>query len=130
MIPILSATGDHSFASEGEQVRNEQYRSLWALTAIMLLLSCNVSAQDDLSQRITDFVQTNMAEHEVMGTVLAVVTDDEVIYNRGFGVKNMYTMEPETSQSLFHMASVTKTFVAAALMPLHEKGLLDVDAPG
>ncbi len=111
-------------------MRNEQYRSLWAMMAIMSLLSCNVSAQDDLSQRITGFVQTNMAEHEVTGMVLAVVTDDEVIYNRGFGVKNMYTMEPETSQSLFHMASVTKTFVAAALMPLHEKGLLDVDAPG
>jgi len=34
-----------------------------------------------------------------------------------------------TSKSLFHMASVTKTFVATAVMQLSEKGKIDLDAP-
>lgn len=34
-----------------------------------------------------------------------------------------------TSKSLFHMASVTKTFVATAVMQLVEEGKIDLDAP-
>src|SRR5205085_10165413 len=34
-----------------------------------------------------------------------------------------------TPETLFHLASVTKTFVATAILQLAERGRLDIDAP-
>lgn len=74
-------------------------------------------------------IEEMMAENEVQGFVISVVSKDDVLFKNTYGVKNMYSQEPETNESLFHMASVTKTFVGTALMQLHEQGRLDVDKP-
>ena len=96
----------------------------------MILLPSTVLANDaKLDQVLTPLIEEAMAEHNVQGFVIAVTSKDEVLYQKTFGSKNMYTKEPETNESLFHMASVTKTFVGTALMQLHEQGRLDVDKP-
>ena len=48
----------------------------------------------------------------------------------GFGVKNLaHDHDPVTPRSLFHMASITKTFVATSIMQLVEAGKINLDAP-
>lgn len=93
------------------------------------LVPARLSAADFPSQDVTDLILGEMKKYDVQGVALAVVSKDAVLYEETFGVKNMYTQEPVTGSSLFHMASVTKTFVATALMQLHETGKLDVDKP-
>ncbi len=99
---------------------------LLILTLLPGMLAAN---EAELEQTLTPFIEQMMEEHNVQGFVLAVTSKDEVLYQKTFGIKNMYTKEPETGGSLFHMASVTKTFVGTALMQLHEQGRLDVDRP-
>jgi CubicO group peptidase (beta-lactamase class C family) len=36
---------------------------------------------------------------------------------------------PVTAETLFHMASITKPFVATSVMQLVEQGKVDLDAP-
>jgi CubicO group peptidase (beta-lactamase class C family) len=44
-------------------------------------------------------------------------------------VLNVETQVPVTPDTLFHLASVTKTFVATAILQLAERERLDIDAP-
>lgn len=83
----------------------------------------------ELDAIFTPMIERMMVDNNVQGFVFSVVSKDDVLFKKTFGVKNLYTQEPETGASLFHMASVTKTFVGTALMQLHEQGMLDVDKP-
>lgn len=47
----------------------------------------------------------------------------------GLGVMKIGEDKPITPETLFHMASITKPFVATSIMQLVEQGLLDQDSP-
>ncbi len=63
------------------------------------------------------------------GLEVGVVRHNELAYAKGFGVRNSKTEEPVTPQSLFHMASVSKPFVATGIMQLVELGKIELDEP-
>ncbi|MGA7670990.1 MAG: serine hydrolase domain-containing protein [Nitrolancea sp.] len=58
---------------------------------------------------------------------LAVTHHDETVLARGFGVMRVDRPAPVSDTTLFHMASVTKPFVATAVMQLVERGQLSLD---
>ena len=66
---------------------------------------------------------------EIPGLSVGVVQDGEIVYLKGFGVQSLETRVPVTTDSLFCVASVSKTFVATAVMQLAERGEVDLDAP-
>lgn len=69
-------------------------------------------------------------EQELPGFAIAVVEDNRVAYAAGFGVRKITGKDDlMTTRSLFHMASITKPFVATSIMQLVEKGKVDLDAP-
>src|SRR4029453_17712809 len=78
-----------------------------------------------LQPRIEDFVR----KQEIPGLAIAVVDDGRVVYEHGFGVQSLKAADPVTPRSLWHMASITKPFVATAVMQLVEKGKIQLDAP-
>jgi len=57
----------------------------------------------------------------------AIVKDGELVWARGFGLayreKNMVADE----NTIYLVASISKTFTATAIMQLYEKGLIDID---
>lgn len=69
-----------------------------------------------------------MGKNFIPGLAVGIVYDNEVIYRKGFGVKNIETKEPINEHSLFHMASVSKTFVATGIMQLAEQGKMNLDS--
>ncbi len=80
--------------------------------------------QNQLEPKIKDEIQKGRLPAFVIG----VVKNGKLIYAKGFGFAKLGTDTPVTSRSLFHMASVTKTFVATAIMQLVEQGKIDLDA--
>ncbi|MGZ5399265.1 MAG: serine hydrolase [Nocardioides sp.] len=78
-------------------------------------------------------VETFLASHDVAGLAVAVVRDEEVV-SRGFGVRDVGSGAPVTPETMFHLASVSKPFVATAVVSLataRDDGepMLDLDAP-
>jgi CubicO group peptidase (beta-lactamase class C family) len=69
-----------------------------------------------------------MSKKFIPGLAVGVVYDNEVIYTKGFGVKNIETKDLINEYSLFHMASVSKTFVATGIMQLVEQGKIKLDS--
>jgi CubicO group peptidase (beta-lactamase class C family) len=70
-----------------------------------------------------------MARHGTPGLAIGIVADGRVVYARAFGSMALGSVEPVTTKSLFHLASVTKLFTALAAMQLEQAGKLDLDAP-
>ncbi|GAB3430127.1 serine hydrolase [Flindersiella endophytica] len=66
---------------------------------------------------------------ELAGLAVSVVQGEESIYTGGFGVQSRETGSPVTPDSMFRVASMTKPFVATAVMQLVEAGQVRLDAP-
>src|SRR5262245_4937625 len=85
---------------------------------------------DRYDQTLRPVIDRLMREQQLPGLAIAVVERGRVAYAAGFGVRNVaHPGEAITTRSLFHMASITKPFVATSLMQLVESGRLDLDAP-
>lgn len=82
-----------------------------------------------LEEQLEPLIQQTLATFELAGLAIGIVRGDAIVYARGFGVKHLETREPITATSLFHLASLSKAFVATAIMQLAEQGKLDLDAP-
>ena len=67
--------------------------------------------------------------HPAVGLAVGVVRNGRLDYFRGHGVANVATGRPITEDTVFRIASISKTFTAIAVMQLYEQGLVDLDAP-
>lgn len=61
------------------------------------------------------------------GAAVLLVKDNEVVYQKGFGVADMVTREPITSRTLFNLGSVSKTFVAYGILKLAQEKRLSLE---
>lgn len=98
----------------------------------LLLLSLAAYAQENdnrFKEQLEPVIKQVMQQTGMPGFAIAVVADQKVVYSAGFGVKNLTSKEPISAQSLFHMASITKPFVATSIMQLWEQGKIDLDSP-
>jgi CubicO group peptidase (beta-lactamase class C family) len=75
------------------------------------------------------FTRAELKRNNVPGCAIAVVVEGEVAFAKGFGVANVETREPVSSNMLFRIGSTTKMFTAAALVSLVEEGKVKLDAP-
>jgi CubicO group peptidase (beta-lactamase class C family) len=57
------------------------------------------------------------------------VRDTQVIYAKGFGWADVEAQRPVTPETIFYIASTTKSFTGLAAVLLDEQGRLDLDAP-
>jgi CubicO group peptidase (beta-lactamase class C family) len=61
------------------------------------------------------------------GGVVAVVRGGKLVFARGYGMANLEHGIPNTPETVYHMASVSKQFTAFAILLLAEQGKLSLD---
>jgi CubicO group peptidase (beta-lactamase class C family) len=79
--------------------------------------------------RLEATVAEMIADGRLAGVSVGIVRDGKLAWSGAFGVRDLETCEPVTERSLFHLASVSKPFVATALVQLAERGAVALDAP-
>lgn len=112
-------------------------RRRWcASVSVGVLLSgaaAGESATGDLAKRLRKqfepVLDQAIKDHDIPGFVMAVVADGKTVYTVTRGVRSLGGQEALHARSLFHMASVTKPFVATAVMQLVEAARVDLDQP-
>ncbi len=57
----------------------------------------------------------------------AIVKDDECIWTDGFGLYDRENNKKANEETIYLVASISKSFTATAIMQLYEKGLFDLD---
>ncbi len=78
---------------------------------------------------LNSFIQQELADKELSGITIALVDDQQIVWQQGFGFSNPATQTPITSETVFRVGSVSKLFTDLAVMRLAEQGKLDLDAP-
>ena len=79
--------------------------------------------------RARAFVRALVVEENLPGLSLAVGVAGEVVWAEGFGWADIDERRPVTPTTLFRIGGVAKPMTATAVGLLHERGLLDLDAP-
>ncbi len=79
--------------------------------------------------RFESFISEIMAQEHVAGAAVGVSLRGQAIYARGFGEGSIETRRPVTEDTVFGIASVSKSFAALAVMQLVDDGLVDALAP-
>ena len=82
---------------------------------------------DPIIKVIDSIVISHQQAYEVPGLAIGIIKDNKWFYFKGVGVQGLDSKAPLNEQSLFHMASVSKPFVATAIMQLVEAGKLKLD---
>ncbi len=78
---------------------------------------------------IDDYVIQQMTDENIPGLAVVVVQGEEIIYLKGFGVTSLSDPSPITPQTIFDLASISKSFTALGVLLLRDDGLIDLDAP-
>ncbi|WP_419722994.1 serine hydrolase domain-containing protein [Sphingobium aquiterrae] len=61
------------------------------------------------------------------GLVYGIVADGRLVHVKGLGVQDIVQKRPVTPDSLFRIASMTKSFTALSILKLREQGKLSLD---
>lgn len=101
---------------------------LFACTLLRLPGASAQQQEDRYKQQLAPVIQKVMNDTGMPGFAIAVVENQKVVYAEGFGSRSTGANDPISPRSLFHMASITKPFVATSIVQLWEKGKLDLDA--
>jgi CubicO group peptidase (beta-lactamase class C family) len=79
------------------------------------------------AEEMDTYVQAVAKAFNVPGIAVAVVKDGHVVYEQGFGLRNLDTKKPVDRRTKFCVASITKSFTATSLEMLADRGKLKMD---
>jgi CubicO group peptidase (beta-lactamase class C family) len=79
--------------------------------------------------KIEAVVTSMMSARGIPALSIAVVTDNKLSWQKGFGIADLENSIPAKTSTVYRIASVSKAITAVAAMQLVERGKLDLDAP-
>jgi CubicO group peptidase (beta-lactamase class C family) len=104
-----------------------------ALVALLLWTDASnaqtPAADSKLLGDLDDVVTKVIAEWKVPGVSVAVVKNGKVIYAKGFGFRDVEKKLPVTTDTLFAIGSVSKSFTSLIFGVLNDEGKVDWDQP-
>ena len=77
---------------------------------------------------VDDFMSRKMSEFHVPGITFVMVNDGRILFSAGYGYADVdQKLRVDPANHIFNLASISKTFVATAIMQLAEQGRISLD---
>ena len=70
-----------------------------------------------------------MKAGKIPGLTLVIIGSDEPVFIKGYGYADLDKKTPVTEETLFELASCSKSFTALAALQLERKDLINLDSP-
>jgi len=108
---------------------------LWSLVLIyfgLFIAHCEQSQtnkEDALGDNVDKLVQDKMIQEHIPGLALAVIKDGKILKAQAYGLADMDSKVSVTTDPAFRIGSMSKQFVATAIMMLVEEGKLHLGDP-
>lgn len=99
---------------------------------LYLILTPVVFAQNEIDSRLNGLdtiITRTLGKWNIPGCAVTIVEKNKIIYERGFGYRDLRTKKTIEENTIFHIASCTKSFTAALIGILNEEGKIDIDKP-
>src|SRR5713101_9974417 len=74
------------------------------------------------SARVAAYVTVEMAKQHIPGVAIAVLKRGRVLLAKGYGMADVECSVPATKDTVFDIASLTKSFTAIAVLMLVQEG--------
>jgi len=105
-------------------------RSHWCVLVLFadLLVASTALAQDPFAG-IDQYVGEGLEKWQVPGLAIAVVKEGKVVLVRAYGNRQLGRDAPVTAETMFPIASCTKSFTACCIAMLVDEGKLSWDDP-
>jgi CubicO group peptidase (beta-lactamase class C family) len=103
---------------------------------ILSLVICSGAAQAEAPapsasklQLLTSFFENEVAARRIAGAVVLIQQHGRPVYLKTFGVRNVRTNRPMTTDTIFALRSMTKPITCVAAMMLIDAGKMSLDDP-
>ncbi len=96
----------------------------WMLSLSLFSLSMAQDFQD-----FYKFYEEKLKEHQIFGSGIMIVKNGETVGKSFYGYANVDKKQQIDEDTIYHWASITKTFTGIAIMQLRDRGLLNLDDP-
>ena len=93
---------------------------------VLPVLSALAAGNEDLAKRLNPIFE-EFDRPDTPGMSVAVIDNGKLTFSRGYGSAQLEYNAPITTQTKFHVASVSKQFTAMAIMLLEADGKLSLD---
>ena len=105
----------------------------WACLAAFVTVSSELISKPGLANDRHSPVQQRIEqlrqEHGIPGASVAVIEDGTIVWAKGFGVADLASSRPVTTDTLFQAQSITKTLTALATVKLLAAKQIALDEP-
>jgi CubicO group peptidase (beta-lactamase class C family) len=99
---------------------------MFLLVLIAAFLLINTSISSNCLNR--SLIEQSLNKMYIPGAAIIVVNATNILYEQAFGYHSLSpSISMNVNQSIFALASISKTFIAVAVMQLVEKKLVDLD---
>ncbi|MGM9804038.1 MAG: serine hydrolase domain-containing protein [Muribaculaceae bacterium] len=108
-------------------------RLLSLIMGLAVVLNGTIAAELPKTPDETDYssfhadINSMIDSLHVVGLSLAVVKDNKIVYTGAFGHKSLAPEQPLSVSTKFRIASISKSFVATAIMQLADRGKLNIN---
>ncbi len=75
------------------------------------------------------FYEQSLRKHGIVGSSLYLVHNNQTIAKEFYGMANIEKKQAVEEGTIYHWASITKSFTGIAIMQLRDRGLLKLDDP-
>jgi len=100
----------------------------WLPLLALVTGSILADAADNERQRMSEAVERRASSAQFMGAVL-VSRGQTTLLDKGYGNANLEWQMPNSSDTRFRLASLTKQFTAAGILLLKERGKIRIEDP-
>ncbi|MEW6735954.1 MAG: serine hydrolase domain-containing protein [Acidobacteriota bacterium] len=97
------------------------------LLFILIFIFINSRLAITQTDKVDDYIKAEMQKRRIPGLTLAVVQNGKIVKQTAYGLANVELNVPTTIDTVYQIASTTKTFTATAIMTLVEEGKLSLD---
>lgn len=100
---------------------------------MLLVIGCTNTKSSYLNldrlKKIDDIISEDIKENKIPGAVVLVGNEDEIIFEKAYGIKNPETNEKYNTDDIFRIASMTKAITSVGVLKLWEEGKIGLDDP-
>ena len=99
----------------------------YIILIIFLLLSFSLvkSQPADFTEKVDKYIEKAYKDWKIPGMAIAIIKDDKIIFEKGYGVKEINKPGKVDKNTMFGIASNTKAFTASAIGILVDQGKLN-----
>ena len=103
-------------------------RVFFSFLVVLALVSCSAKRAENQSvaAELDNFFSQKFTSDDPGGAVL-IMMNDSIVFSKGYGLADIKSREPITTKTLFNLGSISKTFVANAILLLAERGKLSLE---